>query len=232
MKIQMKSEKKISPLKIYKKKYEDICRFDSWDKRKNHFEAVDGSVDGLISRIRDFYKETHLRIFDSIVKEIWLEQQIIYRKRRRAYRIGNGIEHDLAFGQFMKMAVGTSQRVLTANFVFSPIATYLIDFFPEFLFYDPFKDPQKYTYPYKNITLDFLVFVHQLDNRLELLDEADRRGMSYAEFMNWATNWVYCYNEEFGDKYQLYGGQGRWVSIKNKSLNRFWEKDKLNFNVR
>ena len=230
MKIQ---NKKSLPLKFYPKRYEDICRFETWEKRKNHFEAVDGTIDELISGFKDFYKEAHRSLFASFVKEVWLEQQIIYRDERRVKRVGNGKERDVGFGQFMKIAVGTSQRVLTANFCFTPVSTYFIDFFPEFLFHNPFKNPEKYKYPYENITLDHLLFVYQMDNRLEMLDEAEKKGMSYAEFINWATNWALCHNDDIGeDFYTLASGHAKWPYIRNNKLERFWENDKFNFNVK
>lgn len=220
-------------MKQYLKVNEDICSFERWGKYGKHLGSTDGSLDELISKFRGFYREKHLSIFDSVVKELWLEQQISFDGLRRIKRVGNGPIIDVTFGQFMKIAVGTSHRVITANFCFTPIATYLIDFFPEFLFYDPFKNPEKYLYPFKHVTLDFLVFVYQMDNRLELLEEADRRGMSYAEFINWVTNWALCYNMDIGDTvYELIGGKINWPHIRNDKLKKFWENDKFNFNVK
>ena len=72
-----------------------------------------------------------------------------------------------------------------------------------------------------------------MDNRLEMLAEAEKRGMSYAEFINWATNWALCYNDENRrKKYQLIGGHFNWPYIRNNDLKKFWENDKFNFDVR
>lgn len=220
------------PVKFYPKRYEDVCRFDTWEKRKQHVTASGCSVDELIAKFRSFYKEAYASLFDMIVKQVWLEQHVSYKNWRRTRRRGNCLEFDLAYGQFMKIAVGASQRVLTASVCFTPVATYLIDFFPEFLFHDPFKNPEKYKYPYEHVTLDFLVFVHQMDNRFKLLSEAEERGMSYAEFINWVYNWAFCYNEDTGKEiYQLRCGHNNWPYIKNTQLKGFWENKKFNFNV-
>jgi hypothetical protein len=217
-------------MKHYPKIYSDLCDISKWSNINGRIKSVDGSLDELILKFRNFYKETHLSIFESTIKEIWLEKQLVMDGRRRIKRRGNGVWSDILFSRFNKVAVGTSHRVLTANFCFTPVATYLIDFFPDFLYHDPFKEPEEYKYPYKKITLDYLVFVYQMDERLELLEEAEKRGMSYAEFINWATNWALCYNDDNNvNKYQLIGGHLNWPYIRNNKLKRWWEHKKFNF---
>jgi len=220
-------------MKQYLKVNEDICDMEDWEKYRKYLGSADGSLDELIINFRSFYKEAHLAFFNSVVKEVWLEQQITVRGVRRKKRMGNGHWGELSFGKFTKIAVGMSHRVLTASFCFTPISTYLIDFFPDFLLNNPFKNPEKYQYPYKHITLDFLVFVYQMDNRLELLEEAERRQMSYAEFINWATNWFLCYNMDVGrDVYSIVGGNIHWFHVKKNSLKKFWENDKYKFDTK
>lgn len=220
-------------MKQYPKVNEDICDIEKWGPFRKYLGNTDGSLDELVLKFRSFYKEAHLAFFNSVVREVWLEQQITIGGVRRKKRAGNGKYGDFAFGKFTKIAVGMSHRVLTASFCFNPIATYLIDFFPDFLLNDPFKNPEKYQYPYKYVSLDFLIFVYQMDNRLEMLGEAERRGMSYAEFINWVTNWILCYNDENGkDLYSLNGGHFNWVHIKNKRLRRFWVNDKFKFDTK
>ena len=219
--------------KQYHQTHEDICDVSKWGPYKKYLGSTDGSLEELVSKFRGFYKEAHLAIFDSTVKEIWLEQQITIGGLRRMKRVGNGIYGDLSFGKFTKIAVGTCHKVLTANFCFTPIASYLIDFFPDFLSGDPFKNPEKYQYPYKHITLDFLVFVYQVDERLYLLAEAEKRSMSYVEFINWVNNWSLCHNNDIGkQKYQLIGGKINWPYIRNNELKKFWENSKFTFDVK
>ena len=195
--------------------------------------ATTGTLDELILRFRSFYKEAHPLYFDLVVKQVWLEQQLTYNGFRRTKRIGNGIWIDTTFGQFMRAGVGMNHRVITASKCFTPVSTYLSEFFPEFLFYDPFKNPEKYQYPYKNVHLDHLVFVYEMDNRLQLLEEAERLSMSYAEFVNWAINWVFQHNADIGrDKYRLVNGYFRWPHIVNNDLKKGWENSKYNFNVK
>lgn len=225
----MKNHRKTT---YYTKKYEDVCSFEKWQKRLLRLGVTKGSFGDFVGMVKTFYRKTFLDIFDAIVKEVWLEQQITYKGLRRVKRAGNGIDQDASFGQFTKIAVGMYHRVLTANFCFTPVATYLVDFFPNFLIDNPFKNPEKYKYPYEHVTIDFLAFVYQMENRLELLDEAEERKLSYAEFVNWVTNWAFCYNEEVKDDvYSLQGGHLHWFFIRNKKLKRFWANTKFNFNI-
>lgn len=220
-------------MKIYPKTYEDICDFSKREYRLSKVKSNLGSVDELISSFRSFYREAHNQVFDQIVKEVWLEQQIIFNGKRKVRRRGNGIMPDILFGFFMKAVVGISQRSITANFSFTPVSTYLIDFFPDFLLHDPFKEPDYYKYPYKHVTLDHLLFVYQMDNRLELLEEADRRSMSYGEFINWALNWALCYNDDIGKVFYTFtGGHLNWPYIRKNKLKNFWENEKYKFRTK
>lgn len=230
MKNQVKTK---TPLKFYPRAYEDLCSIKKWTMARKFVGAVDGSLDELIVKFRGFYKEADHSIFDIVVKEVWLEHQLTFKGARRTRRRSNGFFMDSAFGSFTKVGVGVTQRVITSFACFPRVASYLIDFFPEFLFDDPFKNPEKYQFPYKNISLGHMVFVYQMDNRLELLEEAEEKSMSYAEFVNWAYNWALCYSRDVEiDKYVMTGGHLFWPYIKNKKLKKSWENKKNNFNVR
>lgn len=230
MKIQAQSNPQ---LKIYPKTYEDICDLEKWEKQSTHLGSTNGSIDELISDYRTFYKEAYPLYFDLVVKEVWLKQQLTFNGLRRPRRFSNGSMIDRIFGKFMKIAVGISPRILTTSTAFMPIASYLIDFFPNFLIDNPFKNPEKYKYPYKNVNLDQIIFVHQMDNRLEILEEAEKRSLSYAEFTNWMTNWVLCYNIDIGEeKYSLFGGHFNWVYVRNNKKPKGWIHSKFNFNVK
>lgn len=221
-------------LKIYPKVNDDIVDVGGWEATRKNVDSLDGSLDDLTLRFRDFFKETNLFIFNAVVKEVWLEQQVVVSGQRRRARANNGLNADISFGRFLKLGVGISPHFLTGTSCFMAVATYLIDFFPEFLISDPFKEPDKYLYPYKHVTLDFLTFVHQMDNRLDILDEAEKRSMNFGEFVNWVANWAYCYNED--EKEELYllkrGNGNSRFHIKNQRLQRFWEKSKFRFDTK
>jgi hypothetical protein len=60
----------------------------------------------------------------------------------------------------------------------------------------PFENPDYYKFPYKNISPDFLILVWRMKERLALLKIADEKKMTYAVFMDYVINYIYCYNEE------------------------------------
>ena len=220
-------------MKCYPKKFKDVYDILSvGDIRPTKLGSTLGSAEELAVRFRKFYREFHRTFFDQVVQQIWLEQQFMYGDKRRSRRCSNGFSPDWAFAYFMKNVVGYSQKTITTNFCFSAIATYLKDFFPDFLNHDPDEEPELYKFPYKNVTLDHLVFVHMIHNRLELLEEAEKRAMSFVEFCNWVVNHVFCYNEEVGKElYALTNNRFFWPYIKNTTYTRGWAEDNFKFDL-
>jgi len=220
-------------MKNYPKQFEDVYDvLAEGDIRTTKLGSTLGSAEKLAIRFRKFYKEFHRTFFSLVVNHIWLEQQFLYGRDRRKKRHGNGYSHDWAFAFFMKNIVGFNQKTMTTNFCFTAVATYLKDFFPDFLNHDPEKEPELYKFPYENITIDHLVFVHMVHNRIELLEEADRRAMSFVDFCNWSTNHVFCYNEEVGKEiYVLTNNHFFWPYIKNTAYGRGWASENFNFDL-
>lgn len=218
-------------MKQYPKLYEDLYDASVENIRTRKITSTFGSPDILSRKFIDFYKEAHLQLFDMIVKQIWLEQHFLYGTERRQKRMGSGHSPDWAFGQFMKTHVGISQKPITHSILFASISTYLIDFFPDFLKHDPFKEPEYYKYPFENITLDHLHFVYQVvDMRADMLKYAEEQKMSYMEFSNWVTNHVLCNNDETGKtKYELAIVRNLWQHIRNNDLKHGWFNEKMKF---
>ncbi|MFA5444994.1 MAG: hypothetical protein WC262_08520 [Bacteroidales bacterium] len=219
-------------MKHYKKTYEDVYHAEVDDVRLARMGSLLGSPEKLAEKFRAFYKDFHESFFGYVVKQVWLEQHFSYNGVRRSRRSQNGYVGDWAFSYFMKMIVGYSQKPLTVNFLFTAIATYLKDFFPDFLNHDPFAEPEYFKFPYENITLDHLFFVYMVDNRLELLEEAEKKKMSFFDFANWATNAVFCYNDDVNkDVYVLTNNRFFWAHLKKLKTKRGWSEDKFNFDL-
>lgn len=215
-------------MKHYPKIHEDILA--KWDIYEKYAGSATGSIDDLVLRFRTFYHRVHREIFYQSVVELWLELQFMASGKRKKRRTANGIFTDLLFAKFMQFKVGISQRTITATAIFGPVSTYMIEFFPDFLLDDPVQNPEKYAYPYEHVTLDFLFFAHQMDERLELLAEAEKKRMTYAVFVNYVVNWALCYNlEKNVEKYELAFGDADWPIIRNKFIKRGWEHKKFLF---
>lgn len=182
-------------MKHYPKIYQDLSRLPS-KKICSSIGSSAGSVDELAALFRNFYKEAYPILFDLIVKQVWLEQKFLYNGARRAGRFANGNTPDWAFSYFMKSIVGISQKPLTTGFIFVSLPSYIPDLFPTFSDHNPFEEPEFFKFPYKNITIDHMMFCYQYHDRIEMLKEADEKVMNIKEFMDWATNHVLSYNKD------------------------------------
>jgi hypothetical protein len=190
-------------MKLYPKKYEDISCIRIKHEQLDRVGARTGTVIDLVNTFKSFYKETSKVLFDIIIKQVWLELQMTFDKKIRLSRVGNSYHEDKAYGLFMKSMVGTNQKIITGNNMYTIVASYLPEMFPDFLSHNPFFEPEYYVYPFEHVTLDFLAFVQKHHQRLEMLQYAEEREMSIMDFENWATNQAYCYNEEIDEEVYL-----------------------------
>jgi hypothetical protein len=100
---------------------------------------------------------------------------------------------------FLSNYVGVGRSYIIPPSISSKVVSYFPDFFPDFSREDPIKNPDKYKFPYDYLTIDFLMAVYQMEERLILLDMAEREKMSYAKFIDYVINYISCYNDEHGD---------------------------------
>lgn len=168
-----------------------------------------GSMEILADAYRDFFRKSHMQLFDMIIRHAWLNQQYRFDHQRRKERM-NGHVADNTFTHFMRNAVGISQRPMTTGYIFYVIPSYIKDFFPNFSDFNPFTEPEMFKYPYEHVTLDHLLFVARFEKRLELLAEAEKKKMKIGDFYNWANNWVTMYCEDLP---KVMGRDGRMHSM-------------------
>lgn len=226
------------PLKFYPKTYGDICEIGKWEKfQMKNVTSYVLPFGELVSTWKTFSREANASFFNLIVKYIWLTQHVVLcgKRNKRIHILGH--QPVFSFSKFKKLIIGDPGHIFVGSPSFHGIATYLIDFFPDFLIDSPFNNPEKYQYPYKNISLDHLEFVYQMHNRLELLDEAEKKSMSFGEFQNFAYNWALCYNEDIGKEVYVLNKKLRWVyiqDIKNKDyrVSTEWHNSKFNFDTK
>lgn len=182
-------------MKIYPKVNANLSRPPT-QRMFDNMGSAHGSLPELVALARSFYKEAYPKLFEMIVKQVWLEQKFTYAGVRRGARSGNGYGADWAFSFFMHNMVGMSQKPLTTGIYFIAIPTYFKDFFPNFSDHNPFEDPEYFKFPYKHVTIDFLAFVYQYHERIELLQYAEEKKMSIRDFIDFAYNQAMCYNDE------------------------------------
>jgi len=205
--------------KYYPREYEYVFTSDRLLKKckpekVSVYNDIPGDVDKYIVTLRKTILTFQKEIFDYIVKIVWLFRRFRYNNRRRVKTNRNGIELDGAFSVFMKHYVGVDHRFLmTRNIPYTRIISYFDDFFPAFDDGNPFED--KYEYPYKNITLEYLGIVFHIFERLDMLKYCDEENMSYDEFLDYVINYINCYNDEHGKTYEFMFNSTAMPYVKN-----------------
>jgi len=189
-------------MKNYPKSFEDVFTSDrSINKCQMDKVSTDINLNGDDYRdlMRETYHAFYRDIFDNLVKVSWLSSRFCYDGKNRERKRYNGVYLDSAFGVFMRHHVGVESRLITRDHAFYHISSYFPDFFPDFHVLNPFE--KKFEYPYKHITLEYLVYVYQMEERMELLAKAEEEKMRYTEFMDYIINYISSYNEELGEQY-------------------------------
>lgn len=195
--------------KLYRKTYENVFSEDKPEISTRLFidkVSVDGmEVDEYTKLFKKFLNNFYTQLFDGFVRLSWLRRKFKYYNRKFVLPMTkNSRIHNAAFVKFLRRNIGKDMQIITRGKVFSKIEDYFEGFFPGFMDGNPFENPEYYKFPFKNITLEYLVVVHQVDDRIEILKHADEQNMSFATFCDYAINHIYSYNYENGrDRYQI-----------------------------
>jgi hypothetical protein len=192
-------------MKEYPKKYEDVFSGERALKKCDINKVM--SDDGLggyeyAKTIRDAILNFQESIFDNLVKVVWLSRKFVYEGKPRLLKHCNGFWIDSAFAIFMRNYVGIDNRLIFRDDMFSKIETYFNDFFEDFEARNPFEEKMKF--PYSHITLEYLIVVYQMEERLDLLKIADDRKIPYPKFLDYVVNYISNYNEEHGGEHSEY----------------------------
>lgn len=194
-------------MKHHKKTYENVF---SQDKKSSNsqfkIEKVsvgELDVDNYIGIFKDFLNDFFVSMFDGYVRLSWLRRKFSYCNLKTILPMYHTAPVlNLAFVKMLRRVIGKDIQIVTRGKSFSKIETYFEDLFPGFMDGNPFENPEYYKFPYKNITLDFLMVVHEMDDRLDLLKIADESDMTFAVFQDYVINHAYSENEILGyDKY-------------------------------
>lgn len=219
-------------MRHYPKTYEDVF---STDHPKNNtrlnwaqVSAGEMNVDEYTSLFRDFLQNFYLDLFDGCVRISWLRRQFSYYGRKTKMPMNrNSRIHCSAFVKVLRRNCGKDIQIITRAKFFSKLESYFDEMFPGFAEGNPFKNPDYYKFPFKNISVEFLVVVHQLEDRMEILKYADKNKMSYAVFLDYVINHVYSINEELGrEKYQVRNNTERNFSLYVKNNDMLLVKKK------
>jgi len=202
-------------MKHHNKTFEDIYSIDNDQvKNKLNFDKIDVgdmSVEEYINLFKFFLKDFYSILFDQCVRLSWMRRNFSYYGKKTILPMQkNSMILNIAFVKLLRRHVGIDIQLITRSSFFTKLELYFDDFFPGFCEGNPFTNPDYYKFPFKNVTLDFLLAVWQLDDRMELLKEAEKQKMSYAVFVDYIINHVYSENEELGRRrYEVRQNQDR-----------------------
>lgn len=192
--------------KNYPRRYEKVFSDENLNIKKCSLDKVSvyENEPGIEAVYRDYWRKTldsfYGSIFDHLVKVAWLVRRFCYRGYRRRRSNLNGVELDRAFGVYIRNFVGYDNRFFMRTQLFFPkVMSYLDDFYPNFDQLNPFI--VKLEYPYQHMTLDCLITVANMPERMSLLAQGEAEKMTYMEFMDYIINYVNCYNEDNGETY-------------------------------
>ena len=191
--------------KIYQKQYEDVFTSDRSSRSLNPAKLSFGNLDvDTYSRyFNNALSSGMLSLYNTFIQLIWLGRMFEYDTRRIKYR-RKGFIQDKALSRFSRAYTGMDMRIFTRDFAFGKIESYVDEMFPSFDDGNPFENPGSYKLPYKRIGIDYMTVVYQMDERMELLELADKKEMSYNEFLDFVINQVYSTNEDVGrNKYDF-----------------------------
>jgi hypothetical protein len=158
-----------------------------------------------MEKFRSFFYDFDKFFFARMVEYYWLQKRFIYQGVQKRHHLRTFIRTDSAYSTFIKHVIGRNYQLFTSTFVFGKIVSYFGDFFHNIDDGNPFEQPELYAFPYKNIGLAHLTLVYQMDERLDLLKEAEEQKMSYYEFLDFIINYTNCVNDETGRSvFELY----------------------------
>jgi len=196
-------------MKNYPREYERVFTGRELLKRKCDLDLVtiDGNYIKSASEYANLFSgvfvEIRKHLFNFLVKYVWLSRRFCYGGVRRTRNNSNGYRADISFATFLRNYANLDTRLFfgtVTNRCLSKVISYMDDFFPDFDVSNPFVD--SYEFPYKNLTLEHLVIVAEMDERLELLDYAEKNDIKYTEFCDYILNYINCYNNEHGRTYE------------------------------
>lgn len=217
-------------MRQYNKTYENLFSSDHLtNKVKLNLKEVSVhgmDLDGYISLFQNFLVGFYLNLFDDCVKLAWLRRQFIYHGRRANFPNHYKYAYlNIGFVKFLRRIIGKDIQIINKGKFFSKLETYFNDFFPDFDDENPFKNPEYYKFPFKNVSIDYLPVVWQLEDRLSLLKLAEEQKMSYAVFVDYVINHVYSENDFLKrPRYKISFGVGTRFPFYVKDTDKFLKK--------
>lgn len=192
-------------MKEYPKTFENYFLNDIRNE-KCQFDLIGVDEDAMpvadyIAELKKIMREAQLTEWQSLLKLTWLFRKFVYNGQRRRKVNGNGYPLDCAFAFFLQNYLGHTNRISFGDKASIALSGYFDELYPDFNLLGPMK--ATYEYPYHYMNFECLLFVHLIPERIELLEIGEQRAMTFAQFGDYILNYIFNYNEEFGEIYYL-----------------------------
>lgn len=194
--------------KYLKKDVDPLWTHLAYPYTKDRYKEPNDGYERYIGDVKKVYADLDRHLYDAALKIVWLEHRFGVGPRSTKLTPTSG-KLRTELNAFM-----TKVCMVHRGMAFAPkvgilhvIKEYAERFHPGFYaVLDPFKS--ELAWPYHTVSLSYLLTVADMDEALGLLKEADDKHMTYNEFMDFVTNWVACFNEKYGEKYQMTAASG------------------------
>lgn len=191
-------------MKQYEKKYKDYFRSDSYQDK---FEIDDLEAVGMDKdEFRNQFSAVMDQYYDNLWRDglnlAWITRKFEYGGQLREHFTKNNKKIDTAFGVYLRKFLNKDSSTLVSNKALKAIASYADTFYPGFYTDSP-PWQQNYGFPFDHLTLDYLLAVYRMEDRVEFLEYAEEYELSLEDFYDYMLNWISCYNEEHGEIYTM-----------------------------
>lgn len=153
----------------------------------------------LAHEVIDSFQRT---AFPYLMKMEWLDQSIFIKEKRVTDFYPKAPPPFMGLMKWMYDTRIGFNRITWRNDFFKAIRGYAPDLFPGFLEMDGFKE--EFKYPFTHITLESLFLVAKLPERMRLIEEGEKRGLSLVEFTDYVAAYI---TEQYilsGKNYKIY----------------------------
>ena len=193
-------------MKEYPKKYKDYFRSDSYQSRFDMWDVwvTDDYMDKdkYQNQVRDVMEQYYDNMWRDALNLAWINHKFEYQGKTRDSLTNNDIHLDSAYRMFFRKLMDKDTQTVVNNKPLKALASYADTFYPGF-YTDPAPWKNNYKFPFEHITLDYLLAVWEMPDRIDFLEYAEEHELSLEDFYDYMVNWISCYNEENEETYTM-----------------------------
>lgn len=190
------------------KDYEQIQEKYFSDPKETNLKVIeeeyafdDMTEEEYVSLLNKDKAQYHEDVFQHILRLLWLVRRFL-KKHKYLGGIGHiesdgGVLIKKVYYKFLRERANMNPFFYFSRGEYWNLYSYIDILYPDFDARNPFKD--KFEFPYKHVNIDYMILVAKICYRFEILDIAEKRKLSFNEFLDYVWNWTTAFNEEAGE---------------------------------